>query len=157
MRRHWLMKTEPAVYSIDDLEREGVGTWEGVRNYQARNFMRAMREGELVLVYHSNARPSGVAGLARVAREAYPDPFQFDAHSDYYDPRSREDDPRWSAVDVAFVEKLPAFVSLSAMKAEADLGGMEVVRKGSRLSVHPVSAEHFARVLRLGRAKRHAL
>ncbi len=153
-RQHWLMKTEPDVYSIDDLERQGVGTWEGVRNYQARNFMRAMREGDLVLVYHSNADPSGVVGVARVAREAYPDPFQFDPKSEYYDPKSPKDEPRWSMVDVAFVEKLPNAVSLAAMKAEKALDGMEVVRKGSRLSVTPVTKEHFERVVRMGKVRR---
>ncbi|MBC7172372.1 MAG: EVE domain-containing protein [Polyangiaceae bacterium] len=135
---------------MDDLERAGQGTWEGVRNYQARNFMREMRVGDLILIYHSNAKPSGVVGIARVAREAYPDPFQFDPKSEYYDPKSPKDAPRWSMVDVAFVERFARTVPLAELKATAALEGMEVVRKGSRLSVHPVSAEHFGVVKKLG-------
>jgi predicted RNA-binding protein with PUA-like domain len=148
---HYLMKSEPDVYSIDDLAKAGRGVWEGVRNYQARNTMREMRVGDLVLFYHSNAKPSGVAGVARVAREAYPDPFQFEPLSDYYDPKSKPEDPRWSCVDLEFVEKLPRVVSLAELKADAALEGMEVTRRGSRLSVCPVSATHYRRVLTLAR------
>ncbi len=147
------MKTEPDVYSIDDLARQKVGGWEGVRNYQARNHMRDMRRGDLVLVYHSNADPPGVAGVAEVHREAYPDPFQFDPKSEYYDPKSPPENPRWSSVDVAFVEKLPREVGLAELKAAPALEGMEVVRRGSRLSVQPVSAAHFRAVLKMAGAK----
>lgn len=150
-RAHYLMKSEPDVYSIDDLAAAGRGMWEGVRNYQARNTMREMRVGDLVLLYHSNAKPSGVAGVARIAREAYPDPFQFEPLSDYYDPKSKPEDPRWSCVDVEFVEKLPRLVSLAELKEQPALEGMEVTRRGSRLSVHPVSAEHFRYVVALSR------
>lgn len=150
----WLMKSEPDVFSIDDLARDRRTTWEGVRNYQARNFMRdEMKVGDLVLYYHSNAEPSGVAGIARVAREAYPDPTQFDPKSDYYDEGSKKTDPRWLMVDVEFVEKLPEVVSLDRMKSDPALEGMLVIRKGQRLSVQPVERKHFARVLELGRAK----
>jgi predicted RNA-binding protein with PUA-like domain len=155
-RRYWLMKTEPDVYSIDDLAREEVGVWEGVRNYQARNSMREMRRGDLVLFYHSNAEPPGVVGVAEVHREAYPDPFQFDPKSKYFDPKSRQEEPRWSAVDLTLVEKFPRVVSLAELKATPALEGMEVVRKGSRLSVHPVSAAHFRAVLKMGGAKSKA-
>ncbi|WP_052548389.1 EVE domain-containing protein [Enhygromyxa salina] len=154
-RRYWLMKTEPDVYSIDDLERAGQGEWEGVRSYQARNFMRDdMAVGDLVLFYHSNAKPPGVAGVARIAAEAYPDHHAFDPDSNYYDPKSDPDDPRWWMVDVAFVEKLPELVSLDTLKAEANgpLAGMLVVRRGQRLSIQPVDKAHFARVLQLGQA-----
>jgi predicted RNA-binding protein with PUA-like domain len=150
----WLMKSEPDVFSIDDLARDRRTTWEGVRNYQARNSMRDdMKVGDLVLYYHSNADPPGIAGIARVVKEAYPDPTQFDPKSEYYDEGSKRDDPRWLMVDVEFVEKLPAFVALDALKADAALDGMLVIRKGQRLSVQPVEKKHFARVLKLGRAK----
>ena len=151
--KYWLMKSEPDVYSIEDLERDGTECWEGVRNYQARNFMREMAEGDWVLFYHSNAKPPGVAGVCRVSREAYPDDTQFDQKSKYYDPKSDKDDPRWSMVDVEFVEKLAEQVSLQAMKDDAALEGMRVTQKGSRLSVQPVEKKHFQRVLKMGKAK----
>ncbi len=147
----WLLKSEPDVYGLDELERAGEGVWEGVRNYQARNFMRAMRTGDLFLFYHSNAKPSGVAGVGRIVREAYPDPFQFDPKSKYYDPASLASDPRWSAVNVGFVERFPRVISLEELKAHPGLVGMAVVQKGTRLSVTPVSAEHFERVVAMGR------
>ena len=149
----WLMKSEPDVYSIDDLERDGTEPWEGVRNYQARNFMREMAEGDLVLFYHSNAKPPGVAGICRVHRAAYPDPTQFDPKSDYYDAKSKKDEPRWSMVDVGFVEKFAEEVSLQALKDDPALTGMRVTQKGSRLSVQPVDAKHFRRVLKMAKAK----
>ncbi|MFO0695228.1 MAG: EVE domain-containing protein [Polyangiales bacterium] len=144
------MKSEPDVYSIDDLATQGTGTWEGVRNYQARNFMREMQVGDLVLFYHSNAEPSGVVGVAAVARAAYTDPFQFEPESPYFDPKSPKDAPRWSAVDVSFVEKLPKPVTLAAMKADPALEGLKVIEKGSRLSVTPVEPSHFRRIVALG-------
>ena len=147
------MKSEPSAYSIDDLQRDGTEPWDGVRNYQARNFMREMAEGDLVLFYHSNAKPTGVAGVCRVSREAYPDPTQFDKKSRYYDPNSKKEDPRWSLVDVEFVEKLPEIVSLQTLKEDPQLEGMRVTQKGSRLSVQPVDKAHFRRVLQLAGAK----
>lgn len=155
-RRYWLMKSEPDVFSIDDLERKGREPWDGVRNFQARNSMRDdMAVGDLVLFYHSNATPPGVAGVARVATAAYPDPSAFDPDSKYYDPQSDPDDPRWWLVEVEFVEKFAELVSLDALKAAAktDLDGMLVVRRGQRLSVQPVEKPHFARVLRMAKAK----
>lgn len=149
----WLMKSEPDVYSIEDLERDGTESWEGVRNYQARNFMREMAEGDLVLFYHSNAKPPGVAGVCRVSREAYPDDVQFDEKSNYFDPKSKRDDPRWSMVDVTFVEKLDEIVSLQQLKDDPQLDGMRVTQKGSRLSVQPVEKKHFKRVLKIAGAK----
>lgn len=132
---YWLLKSEPGVYSIDDLERDKRTAWDGVRNYQARNFMRdKMRRGDRVLFYHSNAEPSGVAGLAVVEKEGYPDP----------------QDKLWTRVDVGFVEKFRNFVSLADLKAEAALKGMLVVQKGSRLSVQPVDEKHFRIVLKMG-------
>ena len=149
----WLMKSEPDVYSIDDLARDGTESWEGVRNYQARNFMREMAEGDLVLFYHSNAKPPGVAGVCRIRREAYPDDTQFDKKSQYYDAKSKKADPRWSMVDVEFVEKFDEEISLQAMKDDRALEGMRVTQKGSRLSVQPVDKKHFKRVLKMAKAK----
>ena len=152
-RKLWLMKSEPDVYSIDDLERDGSEPWEGVRNYQARNFMREMAEGDLAIFYHSNANPPGAAGICRICREAYPDPTQFDPKSNYYDAKSTKEEPRWSMVDVEFVEKFPEPVSLKALKDDPALQGMRVTQKGSRLSVQPVEPKHFKRVLKMAGAK----
>ena len=151
-KKYWLMKSEPDVYSIDDLERDGSTFWDGVRNYKARNNMRAMKVGDEVLYYHSNAKPPGVVGIARVSREAYPDPTQFDKKSHYYDEKSDPDDPRWSLVDVAFVAHLPHMVSLDDIKAEKALAEMELVRYG-RLSVQSVTKSEFDRVKKMGGMK----
>ena len=148
-KRYWLVKSEPDVYSIDDLERDGSTMWEGVRNYKARNNMREMKVGDEVLYYHSNAKPPSIVGIAQVAREAYPDPTQFDRKSHYYDAKSRKEDPRWSLVDVAFVAKLPSPVSLDDVKAEPSLGEMDLVRYG-RLSVQSVRSEEFRKVKKMG-------
>jgi predicted RNA-binding protein with PUA-like domain len=148
-KQYWLMKSEPDVYSIDDLERDGSTLWDGVRNYKARNNMRAMKIGDEVLYYHSNASPPGVVGIARVCREAYPDPTQFERKSKYFDEKSKKDDPRWSLVDIEFVAKLPRLVSLDDVKAEAALADMELVRYG-RLSVQAVTKQQFQRVKRMG-------
>ncbi|MCA2979240.1 MAG: EVE domain-containing protein [Myxococcaceae bacterium] len=152
--RYWLMKSEPDVFSIDDLERDGTTGWEGVRNYQARNFMRdEMAVGDLVLYYHSNAEPSGVAGVARVAGPVVADPTQFDAKSEYYDAASKPAEPTWQMVTVGFVERFPRVVSLAELKAQKGLAGLGVLQKGQRLSVMPVSKPHFATVLKLAKAK----
>ncbi|MGD8858572.1 MAG: EVE domain-containing protein [Myxococcales bacterium] len=152
-RKYWLMKSEPDVYGIADLERDGQECWDGVRNYQARNLMREMSVGDLVLFYHSNAKPPGVAGVARVSKRAYPDHTQFDRKSKYHDPKSNRDDPRWWMVDVEYVETLPRLVPLDELKADPDLEGMLVTRKGQRLSVQPVDKAHFQRVLKLAKAR----
>jgi len=149
----WLMKSEPETFSIDDLERKGCEPWDGVRNYQARNFMREMAVGDLVIFYHSNAKPPGAAGIGRIGREAYPDPTQFDKKSKHYDPKSNKDDPRWSLVDVEFVEKFATEISLQALKDDPALKDMLVNQKGSRLSVQPVDKKHFKRVLKVAGAK----
>lgn len=148
----WLMKSEPDVFGIQDLKKVDVEPWDGVRNYQARNFMRGMAPGDWVLFYHSNAKPSGVAGVAKVHRKAYPDPTQFDPKSKYFDPKSKKDDPRWDHVDVQFVEAFDDVVSLAELKAEKKLETMTVVQKGSRLSVTPVDKVHFKHVLRMADA-----
>lgn len=146
-RRCWLVKSEPDVYSIDDLERDGETSWDGVRNYQARNFMRDdMRVGDGVLFYHSNASPPGVAGVAEVSRAGYPDHTAQDPTSHYYDEKASPEDPRWFMVDVRFVRTLPRLVPLAELKAEPELEDM-VVTGRSRLSVQPVDAHHFDHVL----------
>ena len=144
-KRYWLMKSEPEVYSIDDLRRDGSTAWEGVRNFKARNNMRAMALGDEVLFYHSNADPPGVAGVARVSRLAYPDPSQFDRKSDYFDEKSDRDNPRWDLVDVAFVAKAKELVGLPAIKADPELADMELLRQG-RLSVQSVTRAEFERI-----------
>lgn len=150
-KQYWLMKSEPDVYSIDDLERDGSTFWDGVRNYRARNNMKAMRVGDEVLYYHSNANPPRVVGIARVCREAYPDPSQFDRRSQYYDEKSKRDEPRWSLVDIEFVSKLPRPVGLDDVKKEKALADMELVRYG-RLSVQAVRKDEFTRIKRMGGA-----
>ena len=151
MARCWLMKSEPSVYSIDDLKRDGQTSWEGVRNFQARNFIRDdMRVGDRVLFYHSNADPAGVAGLARIARTAYPDPSARDPRSEYFDARASGDDPRWFMVDLEFEERFPALVSLDTLRHTAGLEKMLVINR-SRLSVQPVTDAEFEIVVRLGR------
>ena len=150
---YWLMKSEPDVYSIDDLARERVGTWEGVRSYQARNLMRAMKRGDLALFYHSSTTPPGVIGLMRIHKEAYPDPTQFDPKSEYYDAKSRREEPRWDRVEVAFAEKFPRLVSLDELKRDPACAEMLVIRRGMRLSVQPVAARDFSHVLALGGAR----
>ncbi len=152
------MKSEPDAFSIDDLERVKVEPWNGVRNYQARNYMRDdMKVGDPVLFYHSNAaKETGVAGLAKVASKPYADPTQFDPESDYYDPKATPEEPRWFLVDVGFVEKFPQVLLLEKLKANAPLLGEDfvLIRKGNRLSVAPVTAEQYKSVVKLSKTKR---
>ncbi|HVT05539.1 MAG TPA: EVE domain-containing protein [Thermoanaerobaculia bacterium] len=150
-RKYWLMKCEPAAYTIDDLERDGITSWEGVRNYQARNFMRdEMHEGDLVLFYASNADPSGVTGIAGIACEAYPDPFATRPGHDYFDPKSTKENSIWVSVDLRFVEKFPRTISLDELREVPGLESMVVLKKGSRLSIQPVTRQEFEIVRRLG-------
>jgi predicted RNA-binding protein with PUA-like domain len=151
-KRYWLMKSEPDAFSIDDLERVGVEPWNGVRNYQARNFMRdGMQVGDGVLFYHSNCAVPGIAGIAKVASRAYPDPTQFDQKSDYYDPKSTPEAPRWMLVDVAFDRKLKRTIALDEIKRHTEaLGeGFALTSRGSRLSVMPVTAAQWKYLLSL--------
>lgn len=144
------MKSEPDVYGIDDLERDGREPWDGVRNYQARNMMRDdMRIGDPVFFYHSNCKEPGIVGIAKVASEAYPDPTQFDPESRYYDPKSSEDSPRWILVDVEFVRKLKRTITLAELRAHPGLDGMILTRKGNRLSITPVEKPHWDLILGL--------
>ena len=150
-RRYWLMKVEPSAYSIDDLARDGSTSWEGVRNYQARNFMRDdMQVGDGVLFYASNADPPGVTGLAEIARAAYPDAFAWKKGHTYFDAASTPDKPLWYAVDIRFVERFPGIVSLDTLRSTPGLEDMVVTKKGSRLSIQPVTKREFDIVTRLG-------
>lgn len=154
-RRHWLMKCEPSAYSIDDLARDGRTCWEGVRNFQARNFLRdVMRVGDGVLFYASNADPSGVTGLASICRAGYPDHYAWQAGHKYFDARGGEADPVWYMVDVEFVERFPATVSLATLKRTPGLEEMMVTKRGSRLSVQPVTQAEYDVVAALGRGDR---
>lgn len=147
---YWLMKSEPDVYSIDDLERDGTTPWEGVRNYEARNNMQEMEKGDLVLFYHSATRPPGVAGVAEVVKEAYPDYYAFLSDHPYHDEKSDPDDPTWYMVEVGFVEKFDAPVLLDEIKERKTLADMVLVNR-SRLSVQPVRKQEFEMVRRMGR------
>ncbi|SBV49878.1 hypothetical protein XBLMG947_0652 [Xanthomonas bromi] len=151
-KRYWLMKSEPDTFSIDDLERVGTEPWNGVRNYQARNFMRdGMQVGDGVFFYHSNCKVPGIVGLAKVASAAYPDDTQFDPKSDYHDPKSSREDPRWMLVDVAFERKLKRTIALDEIKQHADaLGeGFPLIARGNRLSILPVTAAQWTLLLAL--------
>ena len=150
-KHYWLMKSEPEDFSIDDLARVGIEPWTGVRNYQARNFMRSMKLGDGVLFYHSNAVVPGVYGLAEVAATAYPDPTQFDPKSKYHDEKSRREEPRWDLVDVRYVRTLKRAITLDDMRAQAEKLGEEfaLIRKGNRLSVLPVTAAQWKIILSL--------
>jgi predicted RNA-binding protein with PUA-like domain len=141
---YWLMKTEPDSFSIDDLEQRGVEPWNGVRNYQARNFMRdQMRPGDGVVIYHSSCAVPGAAGLAEVVGEAYADPTQFDRKSDYHDPASKPDAPRWWLVDVKFVRRFDRVVTLEELRQVPAMEGSPLVQRGSRLSVLPLTAAQW--------------
>ena len=146
---YWLMKSEPDVFGIDHLasRKDQTEHWDGVRNYQARNFMREMKRGDRVFFYHSNCAQPGIVGLARVVREAYPDHTQFDPDSKYFDPKSDPDDPRWSMVDIQLDRKLKRTISLRELKAYPELDGFQLTRRGNRLSVMPVSPEHWKFIL----------
>lgn len=151
-RRYWLVKSEPSTFSFDDLLKSPKRTtgWDGVRNYAARNFMRdQMQVGDGVLFYHSNAEPPHVAGIAEVASAPYPDPTQFDPKSDYHDPKATTDAPIWMQVDIRAVEKLKRPLALDDLRGVKGLEGMELLRKGSRLSVQPVTPREWEIVLRL--------
>ena len=147
--QYWLMKSEPNVFSIDDLKTKKHTPWDGVRNYAARNHMRAMRVGDLVLFYHSSAEPVGVAGLAKVCKLAYPDPTAFDSKDIHYDPKSKKENPSWFMVDIAFEKKFSRLVPLAELKAEAALKNMTLFRQG-RLSVQPVTAGEFRVICGMG-------
>jgi predicted RNA-binding protein with PUA-like domain len=151
-RRYWLMKSEPGIYSIADLKRDGTTCWEGVRNYQARNFMRdEMQVGDGVLFYHSQAQPMGIYGIAKVVREAYPDHMAFDPAGKYYDPKSDPANPTWLMVDIAYVATLDSPITLEILKKTPGLEKMMVVQRGSRLSVQPVTRAEWDIIMALAK------
>ncbi len=151
LRNHWLFKSEPDVYSIDDLQRDGVTAWAGVRNYQARNYLRdTCRIGDLVLFYHSSTDPAGVAGVAKIVKAAYPDASALDKKDAYHDPKATKDANPWVVVDLAFVQKFRHVVGLDALRGDRRLADLLVLKRGQRLSIQPVSAEHFQIIVKLG-------
>lgn len=153
---YWLMKSEPDVFSFEDLKSRPQQTepWDGVRNYQARNFMRdAMEVGDRILFYHSNTTPPGVAGIAEVASKPYPDPTAFDPKSKYFDAKSDPENPRWVLVDVKYHSDLKRLVSLEEMKSMSELAEMRVLQRGNRLSITPLTKAEFDAIKRAGRAK----
>lgn len=152
--RHWLFKSEPDVYSIDDLQREGVTAWEGVRNYQARNFLRDdCAVGDLVLFYHSSTDPAGVAGVAKVVKAAYPDPTALRKKSPYHDPKATRADNPWLCVDLAFVQKFHTFVALDDLRSKPSLKDLLVLKRGQRLSIQPVTDADFQTIVKMGHGK----
>ncbi len=145
--RYWLMKSEPGSFSIDDLKRLKRDAWSGVRNYQARNFMKAMAVGDLVLFHHSNVEPAGIAGIMKVVAEAHPDATQFDRKSPYLDPKATEAKPIWECVDVRFVKKFKRLITLEELRGMKALKDMVLLQRGSRLSVQPVSKKEFDTII----------
>jgi len=147
---YWLMKSEPDAYSIDDLERDKMEPWDGIRNYQARNMIRDdMHMGDQAFFYHSSCKVPAIVGIMEIASTAYPDPTQFDPKSMHYDEKSTEEDPRWMLVDVAFVRKTQRPITLSELKGHPDLGDFRLTQQGNRLSIFPVSEDHWNLILGL--------
>jgi predicted RNA-binding protein with PUA-like domain len=147
---HWLMKSEPDEFSFQELERKRKEPWTGVRNYQARNFLRAAKVGDLVLFYHSNCAAPGIVGVARITREAFDDPTQFDPRSDYHDAKSTRKSPRWSCVEVSFHQGFRRLVSLPDLRECAALKNLLILRPGNRLSVTPVAPAEYRAIVALG-------
>jgi predicted RNA-binding protein with PUA-like domain len=153
MMKYWLMKSEPDVFSFEDLKKRPKKTepWNGVRNYQARNFMRdEMKPGDLILFYHSSCEIPGIAGIAKVSSTPYPDSTQFDAKSEYFDPKATKETPRWFLVDVSFEADLKSYVSLEELKKHQKLSEMRLLQRGNRLSILPVTREEFEYIKKLG-------
>lgn len=151
MPNYWLIKSEPDVYSIDDLEKDKKTYWDGVRNYQARNFMRdEMKKGDQVIFYHSNTEPPAAVGICEVVKEGYPDFTAFDPDDKHYDPKSKEDNPTWIMVDVKFVKKFNKPVPIPDMKENAKLKNMKLVQRGNRLSVMPLTKTEFDEIIKMG-------
>jgi predicted RNA-binding protein with PUA-like domain len=149
-KSYWLMKSEPDVFSIDDLARDKTTHWDGVRNFKARNYMRSMKLGDGVFFYHSNADPKAVVGIARVSKEAYPDHTQYEKKSHYYEPRATKEKPYWFMVEIEFVRKLDAPLSLEMLRGVPELEGMALLKKGQRLSVQPVTVDEWNTICKLG-------
>ena len=147
---YWLMKTEPEVLSIKDLKEKKNQCWDGVRNYQARNYMmKEMKLNDQIFFYHSNANPSGIVGLARVSKLAYPDHTQFDPKSEYYDPKASKEKPRWFMVEIAYVDSFKKIITLDDLRKHKILSEMVVLKKGNRLSITPVKKIEFDYILKI--------
>ncbi|MBL1175826.1 EVE domain-containing protein [Pantanalinema sp. GBBB05] len=149
---YWLMKSEPEAYSITDLKRDRTTLWDGVRNYQARNFLRSMQPDDLAFFYHSNTTPPGIVGLMRVVQANVLDPTQFDSSSKYYDPKSTPTSPRWQTVEVEFVELFAEIIALDRLRQQFAPEELQVVRQGNRLSVMPVPSEIAHQILQLAKS-----
>ncbi|MBX2864776.1 MAG: EVE domain-containing protein [Leptolyngbyaceae cyanobacterium MAG.088] len=150
--KYWLMKSEPDVYSIDDLERDRNEIWDGVRNYQARNFLKSMTVDDIAFFYHSNTKPPGIAGLMKISEEMVVDPTQFDQTSKYYDPKSTPDTPRWHTVTVTYIETFKHYISLNELKENFSPDELQVVKRGNRLSVMPITEDIAKRILTLAKS-----
>ncbi len=149
---YWLFKSEPSEYSIDDLARDGVAEWTGIRNYQVRNMLRdQVKVGDKALFYHSSTKDVGCVGVMEVVKLAYPDAMQFDNKSAYFDPKAKSDAPRWLAIDLSFIEKFPRLVTLQEMRQDTRLAGMMVLKPGNRLSITPVSKANFEHICALSK------
>ncbi|WP_017662532.1 EVE domain-containing protein [Baaleninema simplex] len=151
MTHYWLIKSEPTDYSIDDLQQDETAIWDGVRNYQARNFLRQMQPTDLAFFYHSNVKPPAIVGLARVLESNVNDPTQFDPNSKYYDPKATPDNPRWQTVNFAFVEKFETPISLTQLKERFNPEDLQVVKRGNRLSVMPVNTNIAQQILEMAK------
>lgn len=147
---YWLMKSEPDVYSIEALKKEGETLWDGVRNYQARNFLRIMNVGDLAFFYHSNTSPLGIVGLMQIIENNVVDPTQFDSQSDYYDSKSSPENPRWQTVKVKFIKVFANFISLTKLKQTFQPEELLLIKKGNRLSVMPIANNIAEKILLLG-------
>mgnify|MGYP002636249113 CR=1 FL=1 len=151
IKKYWLVKSEPNAYSIDDLVKDKKTHWDGVRNYQARNFLRdEMKKGDLVLFYHSNAEPTAVVGVCEVVKEGYPDFTAFDPENKHFDPKSKKDDPAWIMVDIKLIKKFQRPVTLQEIKENTKLQNMRLVQRGNRLSVMPIEGKEFDLIVKLG-------
>lgn len=152
--KYWLMKSEPEVFSIDDLinAKNQTTFWDGVRNYQARNYIRdEMKVGDKVIFYHSNSEPPSAVGICEIVKEAYPDFTAFDPDNPHYDPKSKKDSPTWFMVDIKFVKKFSHFVSINEMRENKKLQNMKLLQRGNRLSVMPLSKDEFNEIIKMGK------
>lgn len=150
--KFWLFKSEPEAYSIDDLQKDKKTFWDGVRNYQARNFLRdEIKKGDMVLFYHSNCEPTGVFGICEVVKDGYPDRTAFDPESNHFDPKSKPENPAWFMVDIKFVKKFSKPVTLDEIKVDSELQNMKLLQRGNRLSIQPVTKEEFNVIITSGK------
>jgi predicted RNA-binding protein with PUA-like domain len=143
MTNYWLLKTDAGCYNIDDLEKDNATSWTGIRNYQARNYIRAMKKGDKALFYHSSCAEPAIVGIAKIESEAYPDPTQFDQKDEHFDAKSKKEAPMWSTIDIVFLKKLEKPITLFNIKQKKQLDGMIIAQKGNRLSVTPVSLQNY--------------